>query len=69
MGVMREKDYDTPVQEAYINGYREEITGFTRSLLNATFKTNPYMERAVLTGINRNKHSFRGSIRISFFRP
>ncbi len=56
---MREKGYDTPVQEAYINGYREEITGFTRSLLNATFKTNPYMERAVLTGINRNKHSFR----------
>ena len=46
-------EYDTPVQEAYINGYWEEITGFMRSLLNATFKTNPYMERAILTGITR----------------
>ena len=46
-------EYDTPMQEAYINGYLEEFTGFMRSMFNATFKTNPYMERAVMTGITR----------------
>lgn len=46
-------EYDTPLQEAYINGYWEEMTGFIRSLFNATFKTNPYLERAVMTGITR----------------
>ena len=34
-------EYDTPMQEAYINGYWEELVSFTRSLFNATFKTNP----------------------------
>ena len=46
-------EYDTPMQEAYVNGYWEELVGFTRSLLNSTFKTNPYLERAIMTGITR----------------
>ncbi|MBD5394943.1 MAG: AAA family ATPase [Lachnospiraceae bacterium] len=46
-------EYDTPMQEAYVNGYWDELTAFTRSLFNATFKTNPYLERALLTGITR----------------
>lgn len=46
-------EYDTPMQEAYMNGYWEEMTAFIRSLFNSTFKTNPYFERAVLTGITR----------------
>lgn len=46
-------EYDTPMQEAYVYGYWEELVSFTRSLLNATFKTNPYIERAVMTGITR----------------
>ena len=46
-------EYDTPMQEAYVDGYREELTVFIRSLLNATFKGNPYLERAILTGITR----------------
>ena len=46
-------EYDTPMQEAYIHGYWEELTGFMRSMFNATFKTNPYLERAVMTGITR----------------
>lgn len=46
-------EYDTPMQEAYINGYWNEFTGFMRGLFNATFKTNPYLERAVMTGITR----------------
>ena len=46
-------EYDTPMQEAYVNGYWEEIVAFMRSLFNATFKTNPYLDRAILTGITR----------------
>ena len=46
-------EYDTPLQEAYIHGYWESLTGFIRSLFNSTFKTNPYMERGLLTGITR----------------
>lgn len=46
-------EYDTPMQEAYVNGFWSELTAFTRSLFNSTFKTNPYLERAVMTGITR----------------
>ena len=46
-------EYDTPMQEAYVSGYWEEMAAFIRSLLNSTFKTNPYLERAVMTGITR----------------
>lgn len=46
-------EYDTPMQEAYANEYWEEMVGFARDLFNATFKTNPYLERAVMTGITR----------------
>ncbi len=46
-------EYDTPMQEAYLQGYWDEFTSFIRSLFNATFKTNPYLERAIMTGITR----------------
>ena len=46
-------EYDTPMQEAYVNGYWDELVALTRSLFNATFKTNPYLERALMTGITR----------------
>ncbi|GFH90508.1 hypothetical protein IMSAGC002_01755 [Lachnospiraceae bacterium] len=46
-------EYDTPMQEAYVNGYWDELAGFTRSLFDATFKTNPHLERAIMTGITR----------------
>ena len=46
-------EYDTPMQEAYVNGYWEDLVLFTRNLFNSTFKTNPYMERAIMTGITR----------------
>ena len=46
-------EYDTPMQEAYVNGYWNELVAFTRSMFNSTFKTNPYLERAVMTGITR----------------
>lgn len=46
-------EYDTPMQEAYVNGYWEELAVFMRSLFNAAFKTNPYLARAIMTGITR----------------
>ena len=46
-------EYDTPMQEAYVNGFWDEIVAFTRSMFNSTFKTNPYLERAIMTGITR----------------
>ena len=46
-------EYDTPMQEAYVNGYWDDMAEFIRSLFNAAFKTNPFMERAFLTGITR----------------
>ena len=46
-------EYDTPMQEAYVEGYWDELTAFTRSLFGSTFKANPYMERALMTGITR----------------
>ena len=46
-------EYDTPMQEAYVNGYWDELVAFTRSLFNSTFKTNPWLERAIMTGITR----------------
>lgn len=45
--------YDTPMQEAYVNGFWDELAAFTRNLFHSTFKTNPYMERAIMTGITR----------------
>jgi hypothetical protein len=46
-------EYDTPMQEAYVNGFWEDLVAFTRSMFNAAFKTNPYLERAIMTGITR----------------
>ena len=46
-------EYDTPLQEAYIHGYWDELVGFTRSMFNNAFKTNPYLERGIMTGITR----------------
>ncbi|SFQ51717.1 Predicted AAA-ATPase, partial [Lachnospiraceae bacterium XBB1006] len=46
-------EYDTPLQEAYIHGFWDELVGYTRALFNNTFKTNPYLERGLMTGITR----------------
>ncbi len=46
-------EYDTPLQEAWIYGYWQEMVEFIRGLFHSTFKTNPYLERAVMTGITR----------------
>ena len=46
-------EYDTPIQEAYTNGFWDQMTGFIRNLFNSTFKTNSHIERAIMTGITR----------------
>lgn len=46
-------EYDTPMQEAYVYGYWEEMVAFMRSMFNSVFKTNPWLERAIMTGITR----------------
>lgn len=46
-------EYDTPLQEAYVYGYWDEIVEFIRSMFNSTFKTNPYMQKSIMTGITR----------------
>ena len=46
-------EYDTPMQEAYVDGYWEDLVAFTRSLFNSTFKTNTWLERGIMTGITR----------------
>ncbi|MCI8625274.1 MAG: AAA family ATPase [Lachnospiraceae bacterium] len=46
-------EYDTPLQEAYINGYWEEIVSVLQRFFHAALKTNPSLERALLTGVTR----------------
>lgn len=46
-------EYDTPLQEAYVHGFWDKIADFIRAMFNATFKTNPYLERSLMTGTAR----------------
>lgn len=46
-------EYDTPMQEAYVNGFWSEMVSYIRNLFNSTFKTNPFLDKAIMTGITR----------------
>lgn len=46
-------EYDTPMQEAYVNGYWDEMAEFVRNIFNSAFKTNAFCDRAIMTGITR----------------
>ena len=46
-------EYDTPMQEAYLNGYWNESVSFIKNLFNSSFKDNSYLGRAIMTGITR----------------
>ena len=50
-------EYDTPMQEAYVNGFWNDMVGFIRSFFNSTLKTNPYLDRAIMTGITTAEYS------------
>ncbi len=46
-------EYDTPLQYAYLKGYYEHAVNWLRGFLSPILKSNPYLEKAVLTGILR----------------
>ncbi len=46
-------DYDTPMQEAYVYGYWDELVSFIRNLFGSIFKTNPFLGKSLMTGIIR----------------
>ena len=46
-------EYDTPLISAYEQGYYDEVHFFFGSLYGSALKDNPYLERAMLTGIHR----------------
>lgn len=46
-------EYDVPLENAYFNGFYEEMAGFIRSLFEAALKTNPCLEFGVITGCLR----------------
>ena len=46
-------EYDAPIQASYFNNYYQEAIKMMRGLLGACLKTNPYLKRALLTGITR----------------
>ncbi|KKB96168.1 putative AAA-ATPase [Candidatus Arcanobacter lacustris] len=46
-------EYDTPIQEAYLRGYYQEMVDLMRSILGQALKDNSYLTKAVITGITR----------------
>ena len=46
-------EYDSPLHEAWLNKYWDELVVFIRGLFNSTFKTNQYLGRGLITGITR----------------
>ncbi len=46
-------EYDTPIQAAYVNGYYDKMIEFMRGMFGAALKNNPYLNKAVITGILR----------------
>ena len=46
-------EYDVPLENAYVQGFYDEMTGFIRSLFESALKTNPFLEKGVITGCLR----------------
>ena len=46
-------EYDSPLQEAWLNSYWDKLLEFLRGFFNSTFKTNFSLGRALITGITR----------------
>ncbi len=46
-------EYDTPIQAAYVHNYYDPMLNLMRGIFGPALKTNPYLERAVITGILR----------------
>ena len=46
-------EYDVPLENAYFRGFYDEMIDFIRSLFESALKTNPYLEKGVITGCLR----------------
>ena len=46
-------EYDTPIQEGFVNGYYDDAVEFIRSFFSAALKDNPHARQIVMTGILR----------------
>ncbi len=46
-------EYDTPLLEAYTDGYWDEMIGTCRQLFHNAFKENEYYSRAIITGVTK----------------
>ncbi|WP_243103563.1 AAA family ATPase [Clostridium sp. OM02-18AC] len=46
-------EYDTPLLEAYTDGYWDEMIATCRQLFHCTFKENPFLNRAIITGVTK----------------
>lgn len=46
-------EYDVPLENSYFAGFYNEMTGFIRSLFESALKTNPYLEKGIITGCLR----------------
>lgn len=46
-------EYDTPIQEGYVNGYYAQAVEFIRNFFSAALKDNSHMSLSILTGILR----------------
>lgn len=46
-------EYDSPIHVAYVQGYAKKVLDFMRGFMGAALKSNPYLHRAVVTGILR----------------
>ena len=46
-------EYDVPLENAYLHGFYDKMIGFIRSLFESALKTNPYLEKGVITGCLR----------------
>ena len=46
-------EYDVPLENAYLEGFYDQMIQFIRSLFESALKTNPYLEKSVITGCLR----------------
>ena len=46
-------EYDVPLENAYLHGFYDNMIGFIRSLFESALKTNPYLEKGIITGCLR----------------
>ena len=46
-------EYDVPLENAYFRGFYDKMIDFIRSLFESALKTNPYLEKSVITGCLR----------------